>query len=66
MPFFDDGGADLESLTRNGLGRAAPALNQGLNVKDGDTSDHAVTVPSYASQRNGDPVVTHSLYDDCP
>jgi hypothetical protein len=66
VPFFDDGCADLESLARNGLGRAAPALYQGLDVKDGDASDHVVTVPSYESQRNADPVVRISLYDDCP
>ena len=54
----DDGGADLEGLARDGLGRAAPALDHGLDVKDGDASDHAVTVPSHDSQRNPDPVVS--------
>jgi hypothetical protein len=62
----DDSRADLESLARDGLGLPAPALDYGLDVEDGDASDHAVTVPSHDSQGNPDPVVIRSAYDDCP
>ena len=46
MAFSDDSGADLESLADDRLGWATPALHHGLEVEDGDTSDHAVTVPA--------------------
>jgi len=41
MAFSDDSGADLESLADDRLGWATPALHRGLDVEDGDTSDHA-------------------------
>ena len=41
MAFSDDSGADLESLADDRLGWATPALHRGLDVQDGDTSDHA-------------------------
>jgi hypothetical protein len=42
----DDSRADLEGLAGDGLGGAAPALHHGLDIENGDASDHAVTVPS--------------------
>ena len=41
----DDGRADLEGLAGDRLGRPAPALHHGLDIEDGDASDHAVKVP---------------------
>ena len=49
MAFYDYSGADLESLADDRLGRATPALHRGLDVENGDTSDHAVTVPACSS-----------------
>ncbi len=46
VPFPDDGRADLEGLAGDRLSGAAPALHYGLDIEDGDASDHAVTVPS--------------------
>jgi len=57
MALSDDGGADLECLTVYRFGGATPALHSGLDVEDGDTSDHRVTVSSRESRGNADPVV---------
>jgi len=55
MAFSDDSGADLESLADDRLGWATPALHHGLEVEDGDTSDHAVTLPARIWKRRAAP-----------
>jgi hypothetical protein len=66
VPLYDDGRADLKGLANDRLGGPTPALHHGLDIEDGDASDHAVTVPSHDSQAKPDPVVMRSAYDDCP
>ena len=48
VPLYEDGRADLEGLAGDRLSWAAPALHHGLDIEDGDASDHAVKVPSPA------------------
>jgi hypothetical protein len=40
VAFPEHGGTDLERLTGHRLDRAAPALQGGLDIQDGNASDH--------------------------
>jgi hypothetical protein len=46
VPLAKYRGADLEGLAGDRLRRAAPAVHRRLDVKDRDSSNHAVTLPT--------------------
>ena len=60
-PSTDDRGTDLEGLADDRLRRAAPAFHHGLDVENGDASDHLVNVPSreFARERGPRSVIAH-------
>jgi hypothetical protein len=45
VPLHEDGRTDLKRLAGDRLGGAATALHDGLDIEDGDASDHAAKVP---------------------
>src|SRR6202043_754078 len=51
----EHGGGDGEGLAGYRLGWTPPAVHDGLDVKDGDSSDHHQTLPSDRSPARGGP-----------
>ena len=58
VPFPDHGGTDREGFSGYCLSRAAPAVQDGLDVQDGNASYHPLKLPSLADcARGGRPAI---------